>query len=85
MEKRFSRRYPFLVAVAACAVAAFLSVTDEICASSPRNLSATLFIYYNYMALNDPGKEKHLSWRGALCRSDKGRCFLCRGSVYSGE
>jgi hypothetical protein len=67
MEKRFFRYYPFLSTVAASAVAVFLLVSYEIPALSACNLSATLFIYYNYMALNDPGKEKNLSWRGVFC------------------
>jgi len=54
MEKRFFRVYPLYVAVAACAVAAFLFVFKEI---SPCNLFVTLIIYYNIMALNYPTEE----------------------------
>ena len=67
MEKRFSRVYPFYVAVAAYAVAAFLLVYAE--NKFPAcNLFVTIFIYYNGMATYDPTEEKALLGRGVLCR-----------------
>ena len=58
MEKRFFRYYPFLSTVAASAVAVFIFSDHETSVLPIRNLFVTLFIYYNYMALYYPTKEK---------------------------
>jgi hypothetical protein len=54
MEKRFFRVYPFVMAVAACAAAAFLLAAVETLLSPAFNICLTIFIYYNRMALSDP-------------------------------
>lgn len=57
-ERFYTLRYMVLWAVAASAVAVFL-FPERIPSNLPEfNLFVTLFIYYNYMALNDPTKEK---------------------------
>jgi hypothetical protein len=62
MEKRFSRYYPFSVAVAACAVAAFLWLCVAKSVFPAFNLSVTIFIYYNKMALQRPDGRAYARW-----------------------
>jgi hypothetical protein len=56
-ERFYLLCYMFLSAVAAWSVAVFLLSGYEILAFSVCNLSVTIFIYYNYRALNAPAGE----------------------------